>query len=74
MIVTYDHNQDILTHHNQKRGLWAICIPIYTSPSRVGEVKKYLLLKPNTIKFLYQNNLPVHFTSIGIQIIDVKNL
>ena len=51
MIVTYDHNQDILTHHNQKRGLWAIRIPIYTSPSHVGEVKKYLLLKPNTIKF-----------------------
>ena len=40
MTVTYDNNQDILTHHNQKIDLWAICIQIYTSPWRVGEIKK----------------------------------
>ena len=39
-IVTYDKNQDILTHHNQKGDLWAICTPIHTPPSRVDEIKK----------------------------------
>ena len=51
MIVRYDNNQDILTHHNQKRDLWAICIPTHTSPSRVGEIKKWLLLRPNIKNF-----------------------
>ena len=39
VILTYDNNQDILTHHSQKRDLWTICIPVNTSPSLVGEWK-----------------------------------
>ena len=38
MIVISDNNQDILTHHNQKRNLWTICILVYTPPSLVNEI------------------------------------
>ena len=33
----YDNNQDVLTHHNQKRDLWTICILIYILPSLAKE-------------------------------------
>ena len=38
VIIINDNNQDILAHHNQKRGLLTICIPIYISPSLVKEI------------------------------------
>ena len=38
VIVISDNNQDILTHHNQKRNLWTICILVYTPPSLVNEI------------------------------------
>ena len=38
VIVIRDYNQDFLTHHNQKRDLWTICVPIYISPSLVKEI------------------------------------
>ena len=34
----YDNNQDVLTHHNQKRDLWTICILIYISPILIKEI------------------------------------
>ena len=37
-MVIYDNNQDILTHHNQKRDLLTICIPIYISSSLIEEI------------------------------------
>ena len=40
VIVTYDNNQNILTHYNQKGDLLPIRIPIHTLLSRVGEIKK----------------------------------
>ena len=52
VIAMYDNNQDILSHHNQIRDLWTICIPIYISPSYVKEMasvktKYYKYFIPN---------------------------
>ena len=57
----YDKNQDILTHHNQKRYLWTICMPVYLSLSLVEEIAsakyyKYFVAKQFTHPFYFNKN------------------
>ena len=71
VIVTYDKNQDILTHPNQKRDLWTIYIPIYISPSLVKETGS---VKTKYYKYFVPKQFTRQFTLIRIQIIGIKNL
>ena len=63
VIAIYDNNQDILTHHNQKRRLWAICILAYMSPSLAKDIAsvknkcyKYFVSKQFTHPFCFNKN------------------
>ena len=63
MIVIFDNNQDILTHHNQKRDLSTICILVYTPPSLVKEIAsvkskyyKYFVPKQFTHPFYFNKH------------------
>ena len=63
MIVIYENNQDILTHHNLKRDLWTICIPIYISLSLLKEIAsvktkyyRYFLPRQFTHLFYFNKN------------------
>ena len=63
MVVIYDNNQDILSHHNQKRDFGTTCIPLYISPSLVKEITsvktryyKYFAPKQFTRPFYFNKN------------------
>ena len=63
MIVIYNNNWDILTHHNQKWDLWTICVLIYILPALVKEIAsvktkyfKYFVPKQFTHPFYFNKN------------------
>ena len=63
MIVIYDNNKDIVTHHNRKGDLWTISILIHISPAIVKEIAsvktkyyKYFVPKQFTHSFYFNKN------------------
>ena len=61
MIVISNNDQDILTHHNQKRNLWTIFILVYISPLLIKQIasfkpKHYKYFVPKQITHLFYFN------------------